>query len=38
MHRKHKLILTLTLIAGTAFVVMMIKLKLPPERAPERSY
>ncbi|AOY90075.1 hypothetical protein BKP64_18975 [Marinobacter salinus] len=36
MHRKHKLILTLTLIAGTAFVVMMIKLKLPPERASEQ--
>jgi multidrug efflux pump subunit AcrA (membrane-fusion protein) len=32
MHRKHKLILTLSLIAGIAFVVIMVKLKQPPER------
>jgi multidrug efflux pump subunit AcrA (membrane-fusion protein) len=33
MHRKHRIILTLTLIAGIAFVVVMVKLKQPPERA-----
>ncbi|MFO8142649.1 MAG: hypothetical protein R6T87_12370 [Marinobacter sp.] len=32
MHRKHKLILILALITGIAFVVMMVKLKQPPER------
>lgn len=32
MHRKHKLILVLALIAGIAFVVIMVKLKQPPER------
>lgn len=36
MHRKHKLILALTLIAGIAFVVVMVKLKQPPERAAEQ--
>lgn len=36
MHRKHKLILALTLIAGIAFVVMMVKLKQPPERTDEQ--
>ncbi|WP_341582588.1 hypothetical protein [Marinobacter metalliresistant] len=32
MTRKNKLILALTLIAGIAFVVIMVKLKQPPER------
>ncbi|NYS62569.1 efflux RND transporter periplasmic adaptor subunit [Vreelandella salicampi] len=36
MHRKHKIILALTLIAGIAFVVMMVKLKQPPEREAEQ--
>ncbi|WP_417567543.1 efflux RND transporter periplasmic adaptor subunit [Marinobacter sp.] len=36
MHRRHKFILALTLIAGIAFVVVMIKLKQPPERAAEQ--
>lgn len=35
MHRKHKLILALALIAGIAFVVMMVKLKQAPERLNE---
>ncbi len=33
MTRKNKLILALTLIAGIAFVVIMVKLKQPPERS-----
>ena len=36
MHRKHKLILALTLIAGIAFVLVMVKLKQPPERMAEQ--
>lgn len=36
MHRRHKLILFVTLIVGIAFVVVMVKLKQPPERTAER--
>ncbi|GGY78512.1 efflux RND transporter periplasmic adaptor subunit [Marinobacter zhanjiangensis] len=36
MHRKHKSILVLTLIAGIAFVVVMVNLKQPPERTAEQ--
>ncbi|AXS83038.1 efflux RND transporter periplasmic adaptor subunit [Marinobacter sp. Arc7-DN-1] len=36
MTRKNKLILALTLIAGIAFVVIMVKLKQPPERTAEQ--
>ena len=32
MTRKNKLTLALALIAGIAFVVIMVKLKQPPER------
>ena len=37
MRHKHKLILALTLIAGIAFVVVMVKLKQPPERTTEQA-
>jgi len=36
MPRKNKLILAVTLIAGIAFVVVMVKLKQPPERTAEQ--
>ncbi|NMT62059.1 efflux RND transporter periplasmic adaptor subunit [Marinobacter orientalis] len=36
MHRKHKFIVALTLIAGIAFVVIMAKMKQPPERTAEQ--
>ncbi len=36
MHRKHKLILALTLIIGIAFVVIMVKLKQPPQRVADQ--
>lgn len=36
MHRRQKFILALALIAGIAFVVVMVKLKQPPERAAEQ--
>jgi multidrug efflux pump subunit AcrA (membrane-fusion protein) len=36
MHRKHKFILVLALIAGIVFVVMMVKLKQPPQRTAEQ--
>ncbi|MCR8913155.1 efflux transporter periplasmic adaptor subunit [Marinobacter panjinensis] len=36
MTRKNKIILALTLIAGIAFVVIMVKLKQPPERSTEQ--
>lgn len=36
MHRKHKLILAPTLIAGIAFVMVMVTLKQPPDRTAEQ--
>lgn len=35
MQRKHKLVLALALIAGIAFVIVMVKLSQPPERIDE---
>ncbi|SFR56489.1 hypothetical protein SAMN05216203_1410 [Marinobacter daqiaonensis] len=36
MHRRRKLILILTLIAGIVFVIVMVKLRQPPERMTEQ--